>query len=87
MQMQISVMFISRVVLRKIFNTDADQCNIYELNCALSNNSLMGWINGMCSHVSQMLHVAKNRKNIKVGSEGHRKVSFYLISLKPPFFF
>ena len=71
----------------KTFNVDADQCNVYELNRALNNNSLMGWINDRCSHTSNVIHVAKNKKNIKIRSGEYRKVSFYLISLKPPFFF
>ena len=72
-------------VLRKIrtFNANTNHWDVNCLNRALNNNGLMGWINGVCFHVSKVLYVAKNRKYIKLANTEMIQAFFYLISLKP----
>ena len=72
-------------MLRKIrtFNANTNNWNVSGLNRALNNSGLMGWINGVCSHVPKVLHVAKNRKYIKLANTEMIQPFYYLISLKP----
>ena len=72
-------------VLRKIrtFNANTNHWDVNCLNRALNNNGLMGWINGVCFHVSKVLYVAKNRKYIKQANGDMLQAFFYLISSKP----
>ena len=72
-------------VLRKIriFNASTNNWNVAALNHALNNYGLMGWINGVCDHVSKVLYVAKNRKYIKQANGEILQAFFYLISFKP----
>ena len=72
-------------LLRKIrtFNTTTKYCNVNDLNRALNNDSLMGWINGICRHKSEIFYVAKNKKQIKLANGKLQRAFFYLISSKP----
>ena len=72
-------------VLRKIrsFNANTINLNVSALNCALNNSGLIGWINGVCSHVPKVLYVAKNRKYIKLANTEMIQAFYYLISVKP----